>query len=643
MISPVQPRARVQGRSEAPRSLLSGARDAMLGATLALGLSLAPAHAQVASPPLSDAAVESMLSEAMNDGKLSDLERRDLRHIQLNERDRLSLTGNARISALVDIQEQLGDAEAAKAAASGDILGYRRSITAKRHDAEYETGAVDNYPDTAIPRGLKLSGDEPLAKGKHGEAYLVGHGDKIRHLELKLRPIHEKGIGHGYLATFAASPGYGAEIEKRLAALPESRVIDNSMNPSRTDETGRIYFQEFFDLTPAMHMSYAVRVDRPGFHLEYFPESIARESFRGAVHVWAFGANEQERKANLLEAMKLLGLENELGAPTAEVERNEAKLQLLEQASPQAGYDFRRAIESSGKFDAALLEQALAAARVPPRFVKDVKMSRVSPGHVAATVKGMGEAYRRAGVRALVHSFGSGIAKALGQVIADGVLSSTTCRLEEGVIRRGMSSDEDLMSGGGRSVFTRIITEATGNPAGNFLLVISPEVLDRTDWYNYPSDRWGSTVVGDRPSPSPALVAIAKRKPGLDLAQMAKFASRDDDKGAFFYRSTGKNSIRELNGVIHSGLVGSNEAMHGCGIRVEDLVEFVVPSEADRQTILEGLKASGVKQVNGKPIEDFVKARKGLFEEKDVAPPPAEPKPDPYEYFVQLDTKMSTA
>ncbi|MBI4262474.1 hypothetical protein HY624_03040, partial [Candidatus Uhrbacteria bacterium] len=73
------------------------------------------------------------------------------------------------------------------------------------------------------------------------------------------------------------------------------------------------------------------------------------------------------------------------------------------------------------------------------------------------------------------------------KIVQAGGLLSTHERYRRGLILSGMSSGEDLGTGGADSVFTRTITEAahvmdsTEIPQASF--VFEPSLMDRTDWY----------------------------------------------------------------------------------------------------------------------------------------------------------------
>ena len=311
--------------------------------------------------------------------------------------------------------------------------------------------------------------------------------------------------------------------------------------------------------------------------------------------------------------------------------------------------------EETGVLDEGDLDSALKEARVPDQFVAELKFANVSPGVVAPTVKSQAEAYRRAGVLGIFHSLTGGEpVETMKKIIADGAMSSTTCRMDRGVVKGGMSSTADLNTGGGDSVFTRVVT----NPAapGTHVVVINTEVLQRLDWYNFTGDHFGTNDVGDRSQPTQALRDIVKRS----LEASAKEPVTPDKvqgqldlwiRGNINSHGMGNSFLSRPTGALSVAQLASqpgNEMMHQCGLPLRDLVEFVVPDEAQRKGIVQGFKDKGINEINGAPVEGFIKARATVLPGKGEssggvpasysAPQPLPPRAvDPYDLFVKVN------
>ena len=157
-------------------------------------------------------------------------------------------------------------------------------------------------------------------------------------------------------------------------------------------------------------------------------------------------------------------------------------------------------------------------------------------------------------------------------------LMSTTERFSRGVVKNGISSVLDIDSGGADNVFTRIMNAEQRGKIQNHAVVLKPEIFDRTDWYAYNVDSYGST-------------------------NEAHFAGRLAP-GEIFQRTMG--DLKHYS--------ADNEQMFRTGIGV-DYIEAIEVDELDRDELLEGLHEEGLFEVNGRPIEEVIVARE--FDEDD--------------------------
>ena len=157
-------------------------------------------------------------------------------------------------------------------------------------------------------------------------------------------------------------------------------------------------------------------------------------------------------------------------------------------------------------------------------------------------------------------------------------LMSTTERFSRGVVKNGISSVLDIDSGGADNVFTRIMNAEQRGKIQNHAVVLKPEIFDRTDWYAYNVDSYGST-------------------------NEAHFAGRLAPEEIF---------QRTMGDLKHYS--ADNEQMFRTGIGV-DYIEAIEVDELDRDELLEGLHEKGLFEVNGRPIEEVIVARE--FDEDD--------------------------
>ena len=177
-----------------------------------------------------------------------------------------------------------------------------------------------------------------------------------------------------------------------------------------------------------------------------------------------------------------------------------------------------------------------------------------------------------------VHMLNSMSADSVYRVLTTGLMS-TTERFSRGVVRNGISSVLDIDSGGADNVFTRIMNAEQRSKIQNHAVVLKPEIFDRTDWYAYNVDSYGST-------------------------NEAHFAGRLAPEEIF---------QRTMGDLSHYS--ADNEQMFRTGIGV-DYIEAIEVDELDRDELLEGLHKKGLFEVNGRPIEEVIVARE-FYEDDD--------------------------
>lgn len=203
----------------------------------------------------------------------------------------------------------------------------------------------------------------------------------------------------------------------------------------------------------------------------------------------------------------------------------------------------------------------------------------VFPGYSTYVENGKHEEYLAKygeDVRA-VHMLNSMSVDSVYRVLTTGLMS-TTERFSRGVVKNGISSVLDIDSGGADNVFTRIMNAEQRSKIQNHAVVLKPEIFDRTDWYAYNVDSYGST-------------------------NEAHFAGRLAPEEIF---------QRTMGDLKHYS--ADNEQMFRTGIGV-DYIEAIEVDELDRDELLEGLREKGLSEVNGRPIEEVIVARE--FDEDD--------------------------
>lgn len=231
----------------------------------------------------------------------------------------------------------------------------------------------------------------------------------------------------------------------------------------------------------------------------------------------------------------------------------------------------------------------------------------------------------------------------VSKILKVGGLFSTHERYRRGLLLSGWSSEKDLEEGGGDSVFTRLLSEdgikaSRDRQLAEFMgssafLVFNPRVLDRTDSYAYEQDRYGSTkptFFDERLSPEELL---AKQKEwtsqsfgssdnelvfrlGISLRDIEAIACPyDAETGwqAIVRSGLGEAGIDKINGspveeIISQGAEATRIALEKAGVNsfYDRSVGLIIGEGDARDKILKLLRDQGIKEINGKPVEQFV-------------------------------------
>lgn len=179
-----------------------------------------------------------------------------------------------------------------------------------------------------------------------------------------------------------------------------------------------------------------------------------------------------------------------------------------------------------------------------------------------------------------IHNMGLVSNEDLKMVLTQGLMC-TTERFSRGLMRGGLSSMRDMDSGGADNVFTRIMSKEKRAELGGIVLILKPEIFDRTDWYSYSSDTYGST----------------------DQSEFKKRMSPDE---VFDFVANSGDYIR------------NNEQMFRMGIGAE-YIEWVEVDGQFMEEMIEKLHARGLHELNGKKIEEVIMAREPVASRSAVA------------------------
>ena len=255
-------------------------------------------------------------------------------------------------------------------------------------------------------------------------------------------------------------------------------------------------------------------------------------------------------------------LEKDLGIPDALSEVTEE----AEREYKMARYKWQHVI--TGDLTPEQMEQA-----------EKLHREEVFPGYTTLVERGKHEEYLgRYGddIRA-IHRLCTGSTKSIYQILTQGLMC-TTERYSRGFMKSGMSSIDDMRTGGADSVFTRIANKSRRGKMDGAVVVFKPEVFDRTDWYSYSYDKFGST---------------------------------DDES---FARRFSPDAIFTALTTPQDYDLSDNEQMFRTGIGA-GFIESIEVDSSSRDGIIAELRSMGLEEINGRPIEEVVVLRKASPQE----------------------------
>lgn len=285
----------------------------------------------------------------------------------------------------------------------------------------------------------------------------------------------------------------------------------------------------------------------------------------GDVRVYVEGKGFGVTEDLFAKVMDEVGLVRQVRYPGVEDVRAMAESRMLSVLSP------KRASALTGKARQEALERIAGRFGITP---DDIVIREGADGRLGAwmTDEAFDRLQAETGVSHFYHDLGSSARhpERLVRTLTspEGGLQSTHQRWHNGQPFSGMSSKEDMQTGGADYVFTR---HASGAPRTDRpgRLIVKADRAKRLDWFAYDQDSYGNT--------SPV---------------------------AGHYRNFAKEDFVEmLRAGVDRG--GGQETMFRQRIAWDDMHALIVHKH-DREEVLAGLRARGVTHIGGKPIEEFV-------------------------------------
>lgn len=293
------------------------------------------------------------------------------------------------------------------------------------------------------------------------------------------------------------------------------------------------------------------------------PKNALRGFFRVRVPVTGSGAADA---ASMRRMLGSVGLEDLTATPTAAAEELLKKSRLVWQNAPArvAELDGLTGDALGCKLDLILKQEGIDAARLGR-----MSMKKVFDGYSTLVEEGVAAEYEKAGAKFVW----AGVSKADGvvDVLQGPGFMSTNNRFRAGIRLTGASPVADIASGGSDNVFFRLGVQGEAYNDSflgeYFRIQVDVKELERTDWYAYTHDNFGNS----------ALEEMAGRKSSAGFIQSM----------AGHYR-------------------GGNEIMFRQGVPKEHFIGISCESESLRKQLMGKLKAAGISEINGTPVEKFI-------------------------------------
>jgi len=406
--------------------------------------------------------------------------------------------------------------------------------------------------------------DEKLM-GTHGGQALPLDAEDIENQVVRFRKERDK-QGEYYVVSFRVPAARGVQMRsdmKRQGAKQKSHAFkkakpgDTKKPIQRTGEYSSI--------------GTTVLEQKSGKSIVRLHSDSGQFAMENRVEIKVRTGDPKAAFAEYQRVMQDLKVKDATAFPSPQAARAAMQARLITQWDKNAA----QTLSGMRKIDPAeidkLYEQASKRNPGMRKALKDMEKREVFPGHQAFYSEAQAKEAQKGGVKFLYHEATD--PAAVGHVFGGDGLMSSVNRFDRGVFTTGMSTSSDFRTGGASGVFVRASAQA--NPGGKrgfynygpVRFIIDPKQLGRTDWWAYNSDSFGQT-------------------------------GRQSLGGRSYVKDVG--GPKQYNG-------RSNEIMFEQGIPKEAIKGVYVRGTTTRRKVLADLKARGIKEINGTPIEKFVK------------------------------------
>ena len=289
-------------------------------------------------------------------------------------------------------------------------------------------------------------------------------------------------------------------------------------------------------------------------------------AFMGAFNIRVQASNGAEAARKIQSLMQQAGIADIADDVTTAALDRYKKMRVIWQTDPSAAAKLNIATATDVQIDGILKKLGITQKRLDA-----IQVRKVAEGYWTLYDLENVALANKYGAAYLYHEASD--INAAASVLSSGELLATTNRYGRGIFATGASSFADMGTGGADSVFTRIVfNNQVGNERrygsfGNYVFVFDTKALERTDWYAYDGDRFGTTE---------------------DYAFNIRYGTEEH------FRRSQSNYHR------------SNELLFRKVLPMDTLREVRVPA-SDRQALIDKLHAMGISQINGIRLEDLIK------------------------------------
>ena len=264
----------------------------------------------------------------------------------------------------------------------------------------------------------------------------------------------------------------------------------------------------------------------------------------------------------LREIQRELKLPNLLRPPSRRDLEKAKRLRLLWQEDPTGWWElggYHPTKVSFKKLDAYFEAHPELKEKLDRMELLDLK------GYKTFVVRGREAELRKAGALGFFHEMNNPFD--LPSIVESDFLSSFE-RLKRGIISQGKSPFADIRSGGADQIFFRLLTEDTKySPFHTLYVLYDLKPLERTDWWIYPRDLYGTVRE----------TQFFERQPVIEVIQELARKWRPD------------------NEIMMRSRVLSKE------------IKAVMVRKGDLDRVKDALKEAGIERIGGRPLEEVLK------------------------------------